>query len=181
MQITGGFLNSRKIKTLKADNVKPTLSKARQGIFNSLISVFGDFSDKIFLDLFAGSAIMSFEAVSRGFKEVITVENDKKTAKIIRTNFEDFKIQPNLFVIDALRFLKKTDKKFDLIFVDPPYESSLYDSALQIIREKQLLNNGGIIVMEHKNDKMINVNGFNIIKTKDYSDIRITFLESSEI
>lgn len=181
MQITGGLLNSRKIKTSNSGNVKPTLSKTRQGVFNSLTSLLGGFSGKSFLDLFAGSAIMSFEAISRGFDEVITVENDRRTANIIKSNFDEFKIDSNLFITDALKFLKKTDIKYDVIFIDPPYDSSLYDSALQLIKEKQLLKDGGVAILEHKRDKLINTNGFKIVKVKDYSDIKITFIEMAEL
>lgn len=177
MQITGGYLNSRKIKANKSEKVRPTLSKTRQGIFNSLNSMLADFSDKSFLDLFAGSAIMSFEAISRGFEEVWTVENDRKTVKFIKDNFEEFKIKPNLASYDALRFLKRTDKKFDVIFIDPPYESSLYDSSLQLIRDNQLLKKNGVLILEHKNDKVVNTEGFETVKVKDYSDIRVTFLK----
>ena len=64
MNITGGKLNSRKIKVLEQTNIKPTLSKVRQGIFNSLSTLI-DFDGKMFLDMFSGSGIMAFEAYSR--------------------------------------------------------------------------------------------------------------------
>ena len=80
MQITGGKYNSRKIKTPEYDNIKPTLSKTRQGIFNALSSLI-DFDGKLFIDMFAGSGIMSLEAISRGF-EVISFEKDKKYCRI---------------------------------------------------------------------------------------------------
>ena len=180
MQITGGYLNSRKIKTIKSLEARPTLSKTRQGIFNSLLSVIKDFSGKTFLDLFAGSAIMSFEAVSRGFEEVETVEKNKKTALLIKENINTLKIEPDLYVGDALKFLKSTDKKFDVIFIDPPYDSSLYDSSLEIIRTKKLLEAEGVIILEHKKNKLIDVNRFEIIKQKDYADTKVTFLRISE-
>ena len=176
MNITGGYLNSRKIKTNKSDNVRPTLSKTRQAVFSSLLSFLGEFNEKSFLDLFAGSAIISFEAISRGFKTVYTVEQDRKTAKIIKDNFEDLKLKPNMTISDAVKFLKTTDKKFDVIFLDPPYDSDLYDKSLKVIKDRNLLKTNGIIILEHKSDKNIDTESFEIVKTKDYSDIRITFL-----
>ena len=78
MNITGGKYNSRKIKTAEYENIKPTLSKTRQGIFNTLSAMI-DFEGKLFIDLFSGSGIMGLEAISRGFR-VISFEKDKKTA-----------------------------------------------------------------------------------------------------
>ena len=86
MQITGGKYNSRKIKTPEFDNIKPTLSKTRQGIFNTL-SAMTEFENKVFIDMFSGSGIMSLEAYSRGFK-VISFEKDKKTALAIKETFK---------------------------------------------------------------------------------------------
>lgn len=177
MQITGGYLNSRKIKTNKDINVKPTLAKIRQGIFNILLSLIGNFSEKSFLDLFAGSAIMSFEAVSRGFNSVITVEKDKKTARFIKENFNELRIKSEFLLTDAITFLKKTDKSFDVIFLDPPYESNLYNEALGLIKDKKLLNYGGFIVLEHKPDKLINTEDFDIVKIKEYGSVKVSFLK----
>ena len=87
MNITGGKYNSLNIETAKFDNVKPTLSKVRQAVFNSLATQ-GDF--ETFCDLFAGSGIMTFEAISRGY-DVTSVEIDKKTAAFIKKNAEKHK------------------------------------------------------------------------------------------
>ena len=133
MQITGGIYNSRKIKTPEYENIKPTLSKTRQGIFNSLSSMI-DFEGKVFIDMFSGSGIMSLEAISRGF-EVITFEKDKKTALSIKENFKALKLTPNLYFGDSLKNILKISKKADVIFIDPPYETDLYDRALKIIAE----------------------------------------------
>ena len=76
MQITGGKYNSRKIKTPDYENIKPTLSKTRQGIFNTLNTMI-TFDNKVFIDMFAGSGIMGLEALSRGFR-VISMEKTKK-------------------------------------------------------------------------------------------------------
>ena len=134
MQITGGKYNSRKVKTADFENIKPTLSKTRQGIFNSLSSMV-DFENKIFFDLFSGSGIMSLEAVSRGF-EVYSFEKDKRTALAIKDSYKSLGLTPNLFFGDTLKNLLKVDKKADVIFIDPPYDSDLYERTLSIIKEK---------------------------------------------
>ena len=167
MNITGGIYNSRKVKTPEFENIKPTLSKTRQGIFNTLSSLI-EFENKVFFDVFAGSGIMSLEAVSRGF-EVITFEKDKKTAFAIRESFQSLGLKPNLYFGDSLKNILK-------IFIDPPYASNLYEETLKIIKEKNILNTEGIIVLEHPIEKIINNEGFELIKAKTYGNKQISYL-----
>ena len=178
MQITGGKYNSLQIKTPEYDNIKPTLSKTRQGIFNTLASMI-DFEGKVFFDLFAGSGIMSLEAVSRGFR-VITFEKDRKTALAIKKSFEGLKLNPELYFGDSLKNILKVEDKADVIFLDPPYDSDLYEQALNIIKTNNKLNDGGIIIMEHPSAKEIKFEGYSLIKTKNYSDKQITYIKKEE-
>lgn len=175
MQITGGKYNSRKIKTPDYENIKPTLSKTRQGIFNSLSALI-DFENKIFIDMFAGSGIMSLEALSRGFK-VITLEKDKKTCFAIKESFKSLNLSSDLYFGDSLKNILKLTDKADVIFLDPPYESDLYEQALKIIYDNNILNSDGIIIMEHPIDKNINYIGFELIKSKTYGNKKITYIK----
>lgn len=179
MQITGGIYNSRKIKTPDYENIKPTLSKTRQGIFNALSALI-EFENKVFIDLFAGSGIMSLEAVSRGFK-VITFEKDKKTALAIKESFKSLNLIPELYFGDALKNILKIKTMADVIFLDPPYDSNLYEQALKIIKENNILQTNGIIIMEHPIDKAINNIGFELIKSKTYGNKQITFLTNQAV
>lgn len=178
MQITGGKYNSRKIKTAEYDNIKPTLSKTRQGIFNALNSLI-DFEGKIFFDLFSGSGIMSLEALSRGF-QVHSFEKDKRTALAIKESYKSLGLIPNLYFGDTLKNLVKLDKKADVIFIDPPYESDLYERTLALIKEKSFLKEDGIIILEHPIDKEIKNNGFELIKAKTYGNKQISFYINQE-
>ncbi len=178
MQITGGKYNSRKIKTPDYDNIKPTLSKTRQGIFNSLSSLI-DFDGKVFLDMFAGSGIMSLEALSRGFS-VISFEKDKKTALAIKQSFKSLNLVPELYIGDSLKLLLKLKSQPDVIFIDPPYTSDLYENSLEVILNNNILKPDGIIIMEHPADKIIKNNGFEIIKAKNYSNKQVTYLKINQ-
>lgn len=173
MNITGGKYNSLNIETAKFDNVKPTLSKVRQAVFNSLASQ-GDF--ETFCDLFAGSGIMTFEAISRGY-DVTSVEIDKKTSIFIKKNAEKHKIPINLINYDGIKFLQKTDKKFDVFYLDPPYQSGLYDKALEQIENRNLLNENGIIIVEKPTELQINIGHFVCTKEKTYGDKSICYLK----
>lgn len=178
MQITGGKYNSRKIKTHEYENIKPTLSKTRQGIFNALSNMI-DFEDKVFVDMFSGSGIMSLEAVSRGFR-VISFEKDRKTALAIRENFKSLNIKPELYFGDALKNIQKLNIKADVIFIDPPYDSDLYEQSLIAAKKNRLLNKNGIIILEHPVNKAVNYMAFELIKTKIYGNKQITFLKSNQ-
>ena len=176
MQITGGKYNSRKIKTPEYDNIKPTLSKTRQGIFNALSSLI-DFDGKLFIDMFAGSGIMSLEAISRGF-EVISFEKDKKTAFAIKESFKSLKLSPNLYFGDSIKNVAKINRIADVVFIDPPYESDLYEKSLEAI--KSIINKESIIILEHPINKPIDINGFTLIKSKTYADKQISFISLEE-
>ena len=86
MIITGGKYKGRKIIAPDEKITRPTLSKVRQGVFNTLFSMIGDFEGKTFLDLFGGSGIMGLEALSRGFEEVVVFEKNPKVAQILKKN-----------------------------------------------------------------------------------------------
>lgn len=174
MQITGGKYNSRKIQTAEFENIKPTLSKTRQGIFNTLSSMM-EFDGKIFFDMFAGSGIMSLEALSRGFR-VISFEKDKKTALQIKSVFKSLNLTPELYFGDSLKTIQKIDINPDVIFLDPPYNSDLYEKTIEIISRENKLSKNGIIVMEHPIDKIIDIEPFELIKAKKYGNKQISYL-----
>ena len=177
MNITGGKYNSRKVKAPETDSVRPTLSKIRSGVFNSLLSEM-DFEEKSFLDLFSGSGIMSLEAVSRGFKKVISVEKDIKTAKIIKDNFSILGEKLNLIIKDALKVLDSIDESFDVIYIDPPYKNiELYSESLKKIADNNLLNKNGVIVVECQKwlDNFIVPEKLILKKEKKYGDTLIRY------
>ncbi len=175
MQITGGYLKSRKIISPKSENVRPTLSKTRESVFNILMNII-NFEDSSFLDVFAGSGIMGIEAASRGFNDVFFVEKDKKTYFLLKENLKNLGLNLKIYYGDSNRVLKTLDKKFDVIYADPPYKANLYNSIITVIKEKEILNTGGILILEHPEDELINTDGFKLIKQKKYADKIITYL-----
>lgn len=176
MNITGGKYNSLFIKTADFANIKPTLSKIRQAVFNSL-STQGDYSS--FCDLFSGSGIMTFEAISRGY-DVVSVEIDRQTANIIKENAKKLNISINLQNMNAIKFLQNTNMKFDIFYIDPPYQSGLYEVVLTEIFNRDLLNINGIIVLEKPSKLQIITSDFEIIKEKKYADKTILYLKNFE-
>ena len=117
MKILSGIYKGMHIKTSLKQNYRPTQTKVRKSIFDSL----GSLEDYSVLDLFSGTGILGFESASRGASSVVFVEKNAFIYKMLKTNASlfyngNFKIKRN----DAIRFLKNSGS-FDLIFADPPY------------------------------------------------------------
>ncbi len=170
MNITGGKFNGRKIATVKSNDVRPTSSKIRGSIFSMLTSLGLDFSEAIFLDLFSGSGIMGLEALSRGVKKSFFIEKNPAVFKLIKQNLTKFDADYEIFNTDALRFLDKTEQKFDIIFADPPYYEGFYDKILEKT-QKVLIENGVLIIeapIEYELPK-----DFTPIKHKTYGTTQI--------
>ena len=169
MIITAGKFKGRKIIAPDESITRPTLSKVRMSVFNTLQSII-DFEGSSFLDMYAGSGIMGLEALSRGFSEVIAIEKNPKIANIIKTNYKKFDNQPQLFVGDSLKICQNFNRNFDVIYIDPPYFSGIYGKSLEAIRNIV----GGIVILEHVTD--LDFLDYKIIKQKKYGDKFITFI-----
>lgn len=141
MYVTGGQYKGARVKI--PDCAKPTLSKVREGVFNSLYSILGDFDNKIFLDLFSGSGIMSLEALSRGFKTV-SIDKNENAIRLINENFKIAKTGFQIIKGDALKIIKNLEITPDIIYIDPPWEIN-YESIILTSFKKF---KGSIIIIE---------------------------------
>ena len=173
MIITAGIYKGQKINTPDENITRPTLSKVRMSIFNTLQSI-TDFENKSFLDMYAGSGIIALEAISRGFEPVVAIEKNPKAANIIKNNFKKFKKSPKLILGDSTKLVRNLGQKFDVIYIDPPYFSGIYEQSLEAIKDIS----EGIIILEHVTE--VNYDGFELIKQKKYGDKYITFLKMSK-
>lgn len=167
MIITAGIYKGRKIAAPDESITRPTLSKVRMGVFNSLYSMIGEFKGKSFLDVFGGSGVMGLEALSRGFNDVKVFEKNLKAAEIIKKNYKLLGVKPDLQIGDSEKLIQKLDKKYDVVYIDPPYMSDLYERILSKIE-------GNIIVVE--SDKPIDIKGFELLKSKNYGGKIINYL-----
>ena len=131
MHVTGGQYKGHKI--IIPDCAKPTLSKTREGVFNVLFSILEEFDNKLFLDLFSGSGIMSLEALSRGFS-TISIDKNKKAVSLIKKNLNISKENYQIYCADALSFIEKTDIKPDVIYIDPPWDMDYKKVILKVIQ-----------------------------------------------
>ena len=171
MIITAGEFKGQKISAPDEKITRPTLSKVRMAVFNTL-QVMTEFQGKSFYDMYAGSGIMGLEALSRGFSTLIATEKNPKVVPILKNNFKKFtqarKIQ--LLIGDAPKLAQKFSEKIDVIYIDPPYFSGIYETSLSAIK-----NIANIVILEHVTD--VDFSGWQVLKQKKYSDKTITFLQ----
>lgn len=167
MIITAGNLKGQKILTPDKNITRPTLSKVRMAVFNVLQSMI-DFEGKTFVDMFAGSGVMGLEAYSRGFSNIISIENDKNAFSILKSNFNNLKIDAKLVLKNSLSYVK-TLSGVDVVYVDPPYFSGVYEECLKILPKNQ------ITILEHA--VKIDFEEYEVLKQKKYGDKLITFLK----
>ena len=168
MSITAGIYKGRKIESPDEKITRPTLSKVRMGVFNTLYSIIGDFEGKTFLDVFGGSGIMGLEALSRGFGKVKVFEKNPKVAQILKKNYQTVGLKPNLTIGDSTKLVAKLDKVFDVVYIDPPYMSGIYEDILSKVQ-------GGIIIAEHS--EVIEFDGYEVLKQKNYGGKMVSFLK----
>ena len=152
MRIISGSSKGKKLYSPEDDRVRPTSDRAREGLFSSLESAFGNFSDLYFLDLFAGTGAVGVEALSRGAEVVHAVEADFN--ELADRNF-DLVLNPvgkfKVFKSQAKRFLESDHALcYDIIFMDPPYEVSneQISELLEIVKTRKLIQPKGIITIE---------------------------------
>ena len=171
MNVTAGIFKGQKIIAPDEKITHPTLSKVRMSVLNTLQAMI-DFEASSFLDMYAGSGIMGLEALSRGFKSAMAFEKHPKVVQIIKNNYKKFNPQPQLLCGDALKLAEKMDKKFDVVYIDPPYFDGVYEKSLDAVK----FCAAGIIVLEHVVE--IDINGYEILKQKKYGDKYVTFLKA---
>lgn len=154
MHIIAGLFRHRRLITPKGANTRPTASRLREAIFNICQN---EIEGSRFLDLFAGSGAMGFEALSRGAKEAIFIENDREAIRCIQQNAELLNVKNRCQIIqgNVLSQLKKLKSNFEIIFADPPYHTYIQGSSttysekvIEIIDHSQLLVSNGILFIE---------------------------------
>ena len=156
MRIIAGSGKGKRLTSPTGEGVRPTSDRAREGLFSSLESEFSSIEDLIFLDLFAGSGAVGVEALSRGAALVHAVEADTHTAEIAIKNFHllsEPSRKHKVFQSKAARFLESEfPVKYDIIFMDPPYDLSNADveDLLGTIIVRDLLQPRGLIAIERE-------------------------------
>ncbi|MHB8828166.1 MAG: 16S rRNA (guanine(966)-N(2))-methyltransferase RsmD [Syntrophales bacterium] len=150
MRISGGEAKGRLIRIPARSRVRPTTDRVREALFN----IFSTVAEKTFLDLFAGSGIVGMEALSRGAAFSVFVEKDSRVAGALKARISEFGYAARADVISApahkaLDILRRSGKRFDVIFADPPYNEGLAVETVHLLENGELMVPGGVLVLQH--------------------------------
>ncbi len=178
MRIIAGKLRGLKLNEFDADNIRPTIDRVREAVFNKIQFRIKDAS---VLDLFCGTGAVSLEFLSRGAK-VTSVDNNPNSIRLIKENFKKAKITPNLIEADYKSALKKlSDNQFDIVFLDPPFATTYGEESIRFLAQHDMLKPDGIIVYEHSVDKAFEVpENISLVDQKKYGTIAVSYLEKKQ-
>jgi 16S rRNA (guanine(966)-N(2))-methyltransferase RsmD len=180
MRITTGIYKGRILKMPKS--IRPTQDKVRKALFDIL----GDITGSSFLELFAGSGAVGFEALSRGAVDLTLVEYNRDCLLAIRKNIASLKPKAcDLYpkeAGDAIKAFHKDKRNFDIIFLDPPYYANLSKKTLQILGAYDILAPDGFVVVQHfKKDNLPETLGvLTLFKQARYGDTILSFYKKAE-
>ena len=146
MRVISGFARGRKLSDINI-NIRPTSDFVKESVYNIIQF---DIEGRQVLDLFAGSGQLGIEALSRGAKSVVFVDSNPGAVKLINGNLKlcGFDDAGTVYSRDAIKFLETDPRRFDIVFVDPPYDTTLVSKALSVIIGIDKLNPNGIIICE---------------------------------
>lgn len=175
MRITAGKYKGRKLIDRPMEHIRPTADMVKQAIFNKLAFVMGGAR---VLDLFCGTGAIGIEAISRGAREVVMADASHKSIMLAKDNLSLISSPKEGRIVegDYKKVLAGLKGKFDIIFLDPPYKSGIYEDCLKEIKNLDLLAEDGIIVCEHNKEDNFDFSMFEIESEKTYGIKMITYL-----
>ncbi|WP_432630607.1 16S rRNA (guanine(966)-N(2))-methyltransferase RsmD [Brotaphodocola sp.] len=184
MRVIAGSARRVSLKTLDGMNTRPTQDRIKETLFNMLQY---DLADCTFLDLFAGSGGIGIEALSRGAKTAVFVEQNADAVQIVRENLKATRLEDRAVVMhtDALTALKRLEGKyrFDYIFMDPPYNHELERQMLEYLAGSTLIDKQSTIIIEASLETSFDYLeslGFVLEKNKTYKTNKHLFVYRGE-
>lgn len=185
MRVIAGKAKGRALAAPAGMDTRPITAMMKEALFS--IWQF-QIADAFFLDLFAGSGSMGIEALSRGAKRAVFVEQDRRATEVIRKNLETCKLTEGAVVCqdDVFRrisVLKSNRELFDIIYLDPPFTNDgIFYPVLEAVTGAGILKEDGVIAIRTKKEKEMpeTINGFGCFKKKVYGQSAIHFYETEE-
>ena len=151
MRVISGCARGHKLKSLEGTDTRPTLDRIKETLFNIIAP---EITECNFLDLFSGSGAIGIEALSRGANTAVFVDSSYNCYEVIIENLEHTKLLLtkhrllNQDIFDAIKELGNKSQKFDIIFIDPPYEGGYNQNVLEHIIKSNILNEDGLVIVE---------------------------------
>ncbi len=184
MRVVAGVARSLKLCAPEGMDTRPTSDRTKETLFNVLQD---ELPDCNFLDLFSGSGAIGIEALSRGAKRAVFVENSKTALACIESNLEHTKfvdkslvLRQDVFV--SLQFLEFKET-FDVVFMDPPYNKELEQRVLEYLTMSSIITQDTLIVVEaalNTDFSYLSSLGYEIIKEKKYKNNKHVFIQKGE-
>jgi 16S rRNA (guanine966-N2)-methyltransferase len=173
MRIIAGELKGREFKSPHGHKTHPMSDKVRGALFN----VLGDISGLSFLDAFAGSGALAFEAISRGAKSVVAIDKDRSAHKILEENIKELRLSKAVHASKANTggwSIHNMEKKFDIVLLDPPYEE-LQTNLLERLTKRHVKKGGLAVLSFPGHTKAPIFEGMEEAAGKDYGDAQLVF------
>ena len=177
MRVISGIARGTKLDSRESISTRPTLDRIKENMFNLIQD---KVRDSVVLDLFAGSGQLGIEALSRGADRAYFCDIDREDIVFLNKNIAKTRLTEKSIVLneDFKKVLNTVNTKFDLIFIDPPYKSNFVEESINLIYEKSILNDDGLIIIEtdetQKIQELLNSKSYiNILKTKNYGRVSI--------
>lgn len=151
LRIIGGQWRGRVLKVLDQEGLRPTPDRVRETLFNWLQA---DVPNARCLDLFAGSGALGFEAASRGAEQVLMLELQTGAFQLLQDNARQLKsTHIKCLQQDAIQWINQCDAKYDVVFLDPPYDSDLLSKSIDLLEQNQCLADEAKIYIELPSDR----------------------------
>ena len=172
LRIVAGKWRSRLLPVAEEPGLRPTSARIRETLFNWLASTI---EGSRCLDLFAGTGALGFEALSRGAREVVFVENTARAAAALKESVKVLEATGALIhQVDAIRYLKREPEPFDIVFLDPPFADDLLEDLCRLLSEGNWLADGARVYLEQDRERPLPAlpDGWTIINDKTAGQVR---------
>lgn len=182
MRVISGIYKRRRFDVPTSFKARPTTDFAKENLFNVLSNNYFDFEDDhvVALDLFSGTGSISIELVSRGCDKVISIEKDPQHYAFINKVMREVKTDVCIPIrSDVFRYLDKCGEKFDFVFADPPYALKELKDIPDIIFERDILKDSGLLVLEHGKDYDFSKHKF-FVDHRAYGSVNFSFFKVQE-
>ncbi len=182
MRVIAGSARGKHLGELEGMETRPTTDRVKEGIFNALQF---RIPDARVLDLFAGTGQLGIECLSRGASHAVFLDQRKEAHDLIVKNLSMTRLSDRGRVIqgNAISWLSSCREEFDLIFLDPPYETNLLEISLERIAEIDILSKNGIIICESRSSKEFSAINPRLVQGRvyRYGKIKVTTFLRSDI
>jgi len=180
MRIISGTHKSKRLHAPKSLPVRPTTDMAKEALFNIVNNLYY-FHEITVLDLFAGTGNISYEFGSRGTENITAVDAHFGCVKYINSTSKELGFDINTYKSDVYKFLEKSNTQFDVIFADPPYafEIEKFEKIVDLVFEKNLLSDGGLLIIEHSKHTELK-NNAHLSYQKKYGGNMFSFFEKED-